>query len=401
MKMHKNVLRKTAYLCLAYALFLTLLIPFSAKAQNSESQASIQPPIPRETPINVPELIEKVKKGIIVIHVIPTENPLRVQETGFALGSGFIIDKDGHALTNTHVAAQSAVMQAVLWDGSSYQATLVAAAPGYDSALIKLQGVPPEKLFPVTLGDSDTVKPGDLALAMGSPGAPEGFNVERSDPFEYWGLRATATMRVVSGRDTSMVFQVAVWNAYRSEFGLQYATNLPYVFAMQVPINGGNSGGPLFNRYGEVIGINTWGGESVLSQQSNVAVPINYVKNFVLDVLEGRRHDIPWLGLHVAFPGNITRVDAYIEFRERFRKPGLHVYGVEKDSPAERAGLRPGDEILTVNGNYYPVPEDFRAEVLEGKIGQEYRMVVRRGNKTFSTIVYSVSKPPWIYNFSV
>lgn len=358
--------------------------------------------IERETPLNVPELIEKVKRGVIAVHTISTRySPWIAREGGLALGSGFIIDKDGHAITNAHVAGDSAVMQAILWDGSKYRATIVAAAPGLDIALIQLHDVPPDKLFPVPLGDSDTVKPGDLALAMGSPGSTQGATAERSNPLETWGLRLTATMRVVTGRETSMDFQMFVWSAYKGEIGLQYATHLPYVFMMQVPISGGNSGGPLFNRYGEVIGINTWGGGGTLSQQSNEAVPINYAKRFVADVLEGKRYEVPWLGIHIVFPHNITRPDAYIEFKERFRKPGIHIYGVEKGSPAERAGLMAGDEVLSINGKYYKMPEDFRAEVLEGNIGQEYLFAVKRGRQTLNVRVVTEPKPQWVFNFSV
>ncbi len=384
------------FLILGVVLNFSLLTPVLA-----QDTGSTEPSIERETPVNVPELVNKVKKGVISINALSSESPIIAAETALSGGSGFVIDKDGHAITNTHVAGDTAVMQVILWDLSKYKATLVARAPGYDIALIKIHNIPSEKLFPVPLGDSDSVKPGDLALAMGSPGASQGVSAERSDPLETWLLKQTATLRVIVGRETSMEFQVGVWNAYRSGFGLQYATNLPYIFRMQTPINPGNSGGPLFNRFGEVIGVNTWGGGGTLIQQSFSAVPVNAVKVFVEDIMEGKRHEVPWLGLHVVFPGNITRVDAYIEFKQRFRKPGLHVYAVEKGSPAERAGLLPDDEILTVNGRWYEVPEDFRMDVLVGRIGQEYVLQVRRGNRTFGTTLYSEAKPPWIWNFSV
>ncbi len=382
-------------------LMVIIGISLGSQMVSAQDQDTSTSQIERETPVNVPELIEKVKRGVIVVHTISSADPFATRDTGLALGSGFIIDKDGHAITNFHVAGDSAMLQVVFWDQSKYRASLVAGAPGYDIALIQIHDVPKEKLFPVTLGDSDLVKPGDLALAMGSPGSTQGQNVERSDWLETWGLRATATMRVITGRDTTMDFQMYGWSNWRSGLGLDYATKLPYIFRMQVPISGGNSGGPSFNKYGEVIGVNTWGGSWILDQQSNGAVPINYVKKFISDVLENRRHEVPWLGIHVVFPPNINDLEGYIEFKERFRKPGLHIYGVEKSSPAERAGLLKGDEILLVKGKTYKMPEDFRADVLEGKIGERYDLLIKRGRYTLSVTLYTEPKPQWVFNFSV
>ncbi len=353
----------------------------------------------RETPINVPELVEKVKRGVVVVQPITVESIAAAELAG--MGSGFVIDKQGHIITNTHVAGKASLAQIIFWDGHSERATLVAAAPYYDIALLKLDEPDEEHLFPVPLGDSDKVQPGDLALAMGSPGAMEGFNIDRSDPLEAWGLRSTATMRVVSGRYSDISFQV-IQNYYgRRNYGLTYAIHLPYVFRTQSPINPGNSGGPLFNRHGEVIGINTWGGSHMIMQQSNFSVPINSAKSFVVEVLEHKRQDIPWLGIHCMFPPNITNPEAFIEFNERFRPEGLWVYGVEADSPAEMAGLREGDEIIRVNGGNSPTPEALRQGVLEGEIGAEYIFNVKRGHREFSVRVFTVPKPDYVANFSV
>ena len=212
-------------------------------------------------------------------------------------------------------------------------------------------------------------------------------------------------MRVVSGRDTDLAFEVS-WNYYNryysgGEFGLSYGLYLPYVLRMQVPINPGNSGGPLFNRHGEVIGINTWGGAWVMSQQSNLAVPINLAKNFAVEVLEHKRYDIPWLGIHCIFPPNVQDPEAYIEFRERMRPEGLWVFGVDPDSPAAQAGLRDGDQILSVNGEEPPRPEAFRTQVLLSEIGAEYVLVIKRKNRQYTVQVYTVPKPRYVLDFSV
>jgi len=357
----------------------------------------------RDTPINVPELIEKVKRGVVVVQPIEIVSAAAAEVS--ILGSGFVIDKQGHIITNAHVAGKSSVAQIIFSDGSSRRASVVAVAPYYDAALLKLDEPDPDTLFPVTLGDSDRVRAGEVALAMGSPGAMEGFNIDRSDPLEYWGLRQTATMRVVSGRDTDLTFEVMqhFYNRYQggAQFGLSYSMNLPYIFRIQVPINQGNSGGPLFNRNGEVIAINTWGRSLPVAQQTNWAVPINFAKNFAVEVLEHKRHDIPWLGIHCIFPPNITDVESFIEFRELTRPEGLWALAVEKESPAALAGLQDGDQILSVNGQPPLTPEDFRVEVLLGEIGEEYVLNILRGNSEFEVRLYTVPKPAYVVNFSV
>jgi len=385
---------------LGLTLFGCALLLAAAAAQAQEPTVSSDAGLTRQPPANVAELVDKVIRGVVVIEELSLSSPVPADFS--ALGSGFVIDKEGHVLTNAHVAGKSGLQRVILWDGTSYRASLVAAAPGLDIALIKIEDPDPEKMFPVTLGDSDRVQPGELALAVGSPGAYEGFNIDRSNPFEYFGLRSTATMRVVTGRNTNIDYQVLMWQYAKRSIGLEYATKLPYTFLMCAPIDNGNSGGPLFNSRGEVIGVNTWGwGDSPLAQNLNGSVPINYAKQFAAEVLEKKQWDVPWLGMHVVFPGNVQTAEGYIEFKERFRKPGLHVYGVVADSPASRSGLRDGDEILDVNGHEYEKPEDFRADVLEGALGQEYRLLIRRSNKTFTAKLRSVPKPRWVYDFSV
>lgn len=397
-------MKLNAIMLVAVSVILGLVLSLGqVAAQDESSEESISPQeaqiILRETPVNVPELIDKVRRGVVVVQPLPIATIAAV-EVGI-IGSGFVIDKQGHIITNHHVAGQASIADVIMWDGTHMRASLVATAPYYEVALLKLDDPDPEKLFPVALGDSDTVKPGDLALAMGSPGSGEGFNIDRSDPYEYFGLRATATMRVVSGRDSDLSWPV-YWNYRGRGMSLKYGLYLPYIFRTQVPINGGNSGGPLFNRHGEVIALNTWGGGAhPVSQQTNFGVPINCAKNFVVEVLEHGRHDIPWLGIHCIFPPNVNNPEAYVEFVETQRPDGLWVFEVSAESPAEQAGLQKGDQILMVNKMPPPRPEDFRLEVLEGDIGQEYVLGIRRGKQEFMVRLYTVPKPTYVTDFSV
>ncbi len=399
----EDMMKLNAIALMAVSVILGLafsLWPVAAQDESSEESISPQEAqiILRETPVNVPELIEKVKRGVVVIQPIDVSSIAAAELQ--SIGSGFVIDKQGHIITNHHVGGEASVADIIFWDGTHERASLVATAPYYEVALLKLDDPDPAKLFPVTLGDSDTVKPGDLALAMGSPGSAEGENIDRSDPMEYWGLRSTATMRVITGRHTDLKFEVR-WNTYGRRMSLKYALYLPYVFRTQVPLNAGNSGGPLFNRQGEVIAINTWAGFSPAAQQSNLGVPINCAKDFVVQVLEHGRHDIPWLGLHCIFPPNVNNAEAYVEFVETQRPEGLWVFDVAPESPAEMAGLRKGDQILMVNEGVPPRPEDFRVMVLSADIGEEFALSIRRGRREFTVHVYTVPKPTYVPDFSV
>jgi S1-C subfamily serine protease len=332
----------------------------------------------------VGDIVEKVHRGVVEVRVIEITSPLAAETSG--AGSGFVIDKQGHFLTNFHVAGMSPTLRVTMWDESTYRGHLVAAEPGIDVALCQIDDIPPDKLFPLALGDSDAVEPGETALAMGSPGSQEGMLVEPSDPFKYWTLRQTVTCRVVAGKDTTLEFPLSMWQWARRNLAgqgpvAQYGTNLGYVIKMQTAINQGNSGGPLIDRNCEVIGLNTWGTSiSGLRQNSNYAVPINFAKDFAFQILEHGKFERPWLGLDIVMPPNIHELQAYIEFRERFRPKGrIIVYNVRGDSPASAAGFQRRDEILQVDGKTFSTPEDLRSYIMGHTVGDTLSFTISRG----------------------
>ena len=212
--------------------------------------------------LSIPQVIAKVKKSVICVE--PIEITQEVASGGVGGGSGFVFEVDydkgeAYAITNHHVAGYALVCRVTFWNNAAYRAERVATEPGIDVALLKIYGIPDERdlpdsqktIVPCVLGDSDQVTLGEWGVAMGSPGADQGDNVDRSNPYEVFLLKQNATANVVTGRSTPLEFMVGIWDQIRSQapgfpqgLGWEYGTNFDYVFRMSTAINGGNSGGP-------------------------------------------------------------------------------------------------------------------------------------------------------------
>ena len=183
-------------------------------------------------------------------------------------GSGFVWDKDGHILTNNHVVENANEVIVVFPDGTEASAKVLGTDPNADLAVIQVD-VPATLLIPVQLGDSNEVKVGQMAVAIGNP----------------FGLENTMTYGIISavGRTIS---------SGASQF------SIPEVIQTDAPINPGNSGGPLLDRLGQVIGINT---QIVSRSGSNsgigFAVPINIAKRVVPSLIDNGEYAYPWMGI--------------------------------------------------------------------------------------------------------
>ncbi|MGR0280110.1 DegQ family serine endoprotease [Marinomonas dokdonensis] len=258
-----------------------------------------------------------------------------------SLGSGFIISQDGYVLTNNHVIDGADVIHVRLNDRREYLAELVGTDPRTDLALLKIEA---ENLPTVTMGESDKLKPGQWVLAIGSP----------------FGFDYTVTAGIVSATGRN----------------LPSDSYVPFI-QTDVAINPGNSGGPLFNLDGEVVGINSQiytrsGGFMGVSFAIPSKVAMSVVEQLKVDGKVSRA----WLGVLIQDVNN--------ELAESFgldRPQGALVSRVMDDSPAEKAGLRSGDIILSFNGEDIEHSGELPYVVGQMKAGDEVTAVIYRDGK--------------------
>ena len=250
-----------------------------------------------------------------------------------ALGSGFVIDKEGHIVTNYHVVEGAAEIEVSFSNQDTVDATLVGTDASTDLALLKVD-VEPEALTPLSLADSDAVVVGDPVVAIGNP----------------FGLERTVTAGIVS--------------ALQREVRAPNSFTIDHVIQTDAPINSGNSGGPLIDAAGRVIGVNSQI-ETAQGSSGNVgigfAVPSNTVKTVVAQLLEDGRVDRAYLGV------TLQEVDS--EVAGVLRLPadqGVLVGTVQPGSPAAKAGLEGGTTQVVVAGESYQIGGDMIVAV-DGK----------------------------------
>ncbi|MGC9372465.1 MAG: DegQ family serine endoprotease [Thermovirgaceae bacterium] len=266
-------------------------------------------------------------------------------------GSGFIVSEDGYILTNSHVVADADKIEVTLADGTSYPAKIVGTDPTFDLAVIKIEA---KGLHVLELGDSEDVRVGEWAIAIGNP----------------YGFESTVTVGVISAKNRSV-----------------RARNLNFDGFLQTDaaINPGNSGGPLLNLDGEVVGINT----AIIpyAQGIGFAVPVNMAKQVLDDLVKYGTVKRGWLGVYIQ-PLTPEFADAYgVE-----RDGGAVVSDVVRDSPAAQAGLRRGDVIVAVDGEAIEDHTDLSLRIRSHLEGEKVRLtVIREGaEREVSVILGSV-----------
>ncbi len=269
----------------------------------TESADAAQSGMPGFDPESMPEYFRRFFEQM-------PQNPNPEPRRGAGFGSGFIMSDDGYVMTNAHVVNDAVDIRVGLNDRREFSAELVGADPGSDIALLKIDS---EDLPVVDIGDSDTLTVGEWVLAIGSP----------------FGFEHTATQGIVSALSRS----------------LPDDTYVPFI-QTDVAVNPGNSGGPLFNTDGEVVGVNSQiysrsGGYQGLS----FAIPINVAMGIADQLRETGYATRGWLGV------TIQNVDQALAESFGLDKPeGALVAQVSKSSPAGKAGIESGDIVLNFNG---------------------------------------------------
>jgi serine protease Do len=279
-----------------------------------------------------------------------------------AAGTGFIISNDGTIVTNRHVVPDGTTNVSItLSDGTRYDDVDVvgrtASSSSQDVAFLKINDLKGKKLVPAVLGDSSKTEIGDRVIAIGNA---------------LGQFQNTVTSGIISGFGRDVVAG--------DESGGQTNENLTDLFQTDTAINQGNSGGPLVNINGEVIGINT----AIASNAQNIgfAQPINDVKGLISSVLEGGKLQQPYLGVrYVSLTNDLAKEFNLKTTRGAYITSGSGQEAVVKDSPADKAGLEDHDVITKVNNIIVDDKTSLTAALSRFKVGDKVTLTVIRDGK--------------------
>ena len=297
---------------------------------------------------SISDIYQSTYKGAVEITVTSggSPTPFGGQESQQALGSGFVIDEQGHIVTNEHVVDGATSIKVRLWDGKTYNATLVGSDASTDLAVIKIDA-PSSVLEPLTLADSNSVQVGDTVVAIGSP----------------FGLENTVTSGIVSALHRQMTSP----NNFSIDDSIQ----------TDAAINHGNSGGPLLNSLGQVIGVNAQiESDSGGNDGVGFAIPSNTVKTIVSELISTGKAEHAYLGVSVETVNGSVRIGE-----------------VRSGTPAEGAGLQAGDTIVSVDGQRMTTGDALTSAISAKKPGDKVTIVYSRGGQTHSVEVTLASRP--------
>jgi S1-C subfamily serine protease len=369
------VLGMLALACAGYGAAPPALAPADTPMPTATATATAtwtaMPPvvIPSGLDSGLAELYQRVNPGVVAIFAYGGSG------SQDALGSGFVIDTEGHILTNLHVVSEAEQIEVDFPSGLMTEAEVVAKDPDSDLAVLKVD-VAAEELTPLTLGDSSLVRIGDPVIAIGNP----------------YGLYSTLTLGIVSAKG-------------RTDESLRAAGDNGYflmgdMIQTDAAINPGNSGGPLLNMQGEVIGVNRSIRSESVTESGNVvnsglgfAISSNIVRRVLPSLLSKGKYDYPFLGLTGLSEMHLKIVQA-LDLPYGY---GVYVTALVPDGPADQAGLRAGTEeipdfpdllkggdlIIAVGGQTIRnFAEMISIIVLTAEPGDTLSFTVYRGGKT-------------------
>lgn len=316
----------------------------SASNTNSNGTAALP------APVDLADLYDRVRPS--VVRITGEEQGRGLTPGGESLGTGIILDKQGHILTNYHVVEGASSLVVGLADGNEGEATVVGKDPANDLAVIKAD-LPADSLTPAELGDSANIRVGQPVIAIGNP----------------FGLEGTLTSGIISGLGRTLP-------------SARSGKPLRGLIQTDAAVNPGNSGGPLFDAQGRVIGINT----AVENPSGNTfvgigyAIPVNIPKQYMSKLLAGEEITHPRLGIAGQTLTRSLARRVGVDYR-----PGVYVENVESGSAAAAAGIRGGDRggdiIIKVDGRDVHTFDDVAGYIDSKNVGDTITLTVVRDGK--------------------
>jgi putative serine protease PepD len=320
---------------------------FDDEVQNASAVSSTGRPTAAGDALSAAEIYSRVGTAVVEVRAASGGDGGPFDQPGEATGSGFVIDGEGHVITNQHVVDGAEQVSVVTADGESHDADVVGTDPSTDIALLDV--VNDADLPVLTLGSSETLSVGDPVVAIGSP----------------FGLQGTVTAGIVSGLDR----EIQAPDGFAIDGAIQ----------TDAALNSGNSGGPLLDAQGRVVGVNS---QIETRTGGNVgigyAVPIDTAKTVVEQLLEDGSAEHAYLGVQLREPGG---------------EQGVPVAEIVEGAPADDAGLRAGDRILRAGGETVDSVADVRRAVGERRPGAQLELEVRRNGSTQTVTVELGERP--------
>lgn len=305
---------------------------------------------------SISEIANSVSKSVVsIITNTSTTGSFFTGQVSQAAGTGFILSSDGYIATNKHVVANATKIGVILDDGSTYEdVELIGTDPINDFAIIKIKDI--KDLTPIKIGDSKTTNIGQQVVAIGNA---------------LGTYQNSVTSGIISGKGRSLTASDSSRTTYET---------LSDMIQTDAAINGGNSGGPLVNAAGEVIGINT----AYASQGNNVgfAIPINSVKGIMAGVLKDGKFERAVLGVRYQTITPLIAKEKKLDVTAgAYVKGSNNASAVIKDSAGDKAGIKDGDIITAVNGTKIGTAGSLGSLIGEYAVGDTVKLEVYRDKK--------------------
>lgn len=305
---------------------------------------------------SIAEVANKVSDSVVSITTeVRTQSWFGTEQTGQAAGTGFILSESGYIMTNKHVVEDAKTVNVTLNNGRTYKnVKIVGTDPLNDTAILKVEN--PEDFKPVTIGDSKTVNVGQEVIVIGNALG------------EYSN---SVTSGIISGTGRELIASDQSGNAYEK---------LTDMIQTDAAINGGNSGGPLVNAAGQVIGIAT--AYASTSQTVGFAIPISNVKGIINNVLETGKFERAVLGVqYLSVTSDVAEEEGLKYNYGAYLKSEKNKSAIISGSAGDLAGLKDGDIILEVSGVKIGKAGSLSTLVGEYKVGDEITLKVARNDK--------------------